>query len=313
LFIVPLSHSDQQRFVELHGTGITPEPHVIRVADISLNETEKTLLVGDSETLVATITPENATNQNVTWSSSDESVVKVDDSPLSGSRPLTGQLTALKAGTATITVTTEDGGKTATCLVTVTDDVVYVTDVTLNKTTLELKVGESETITSTIIPANATNKNVTWSSSDETVVKVASPVSGLDPNSGGTVQITALKAGTATITVTTEDGGKTATCTVTVTPQTSVEIADVLYVRVYPNPTDGKLTLQFGSPVSGLDPNRGERFYNVTLTDMAGKVLLRQTVTDQTTQLDISNYPNGVYLLMIEDGKRKSTIRIVKN
>ena len=84
------------------------------------------------------------------------------------------------------------------------DEAVAVTGVTLNKSSMELQVGQSETLTATIAPENATNKTVTWTSSDPSVATVAN----------GTV--TAVKAGTATITVTTVDGGKTESCKVTV-------------------------------------------------------------------------------------------------
>ena len=90
-------------------------------------ETATSIFVGDSETLTATITPENATNQKVTWKSSNEAVATVDAA---------GKVTAVKAGEATITVTTDDGGKTATCKVTVKAATVAVTGVTLNKSAL---------------------------------------------------------------------------------------------------------------------------------------------------------------------------------
>ena len=82
---------------------------VYDVESVSLDKTSITLTEGDSETLTATVSPSNATNKNVSWKSSDESVATVSN----------GKVTALKAGTATITVTTDDGSKTATCQVTV--------------------------------------------------------------------------------------------------------------------------------------------------------------------------------------------------
>ena len=111
----------------------------------------------------------------------------------------------MKAGTATITVTTEDGGKTATCQVTVKANTVAVTGVTLNQTSISLVPGAGEGLKATVTPADATNKKVTWKSSNEAVATVTA---------NGTV--TGVKAGTATITVTTEDGGYTATCAVEV-------------------------------------------------------------------------------------------------
>ena len=168
----------------------------VPVTGVSLNRTNATLAIGESETLIATITPENATNQNVTWASSNAAVATVDAN---------GVVTAVAVGTATITVTTEDGNRTATCVVTVVAAPISVTNVSLNRTTATLVIGESETLTATIAPQNATNQNVSWSSSNPTVATV---------NSNGVV--TAVAVGTATITVTTEDGNRTATCVVTV-------------------------------------------------------------------------------------------------
>lgn len=90
--------------------GSTPDPEPVAVNSVSLNKTELTLPRTESYTLVATINPSDASDKSVTWKSSDESVAKVDAN---------GKVTALKVGTATITVTTVDGGKTATCEVTV--------------------------------------------------------------------------------------------------------------------------------------------------------------------------------------------------
>ena len=174
-----------------------PLQDTIKVEGVSLNVTSVELTEGDQTTLTATINPSNATNKNVTWTSSDNNVATVAN----------GKVTAVKAGTATITVKTEDGNKTATCTVTVTAQTYPVESVTLDKTSVELTEGDEVTLTATVNPANATNKNVTWTSSDNAVATVANG------------KVTAVKAGTATITVTTEDGNKTATCTVTVTAQ----------------------------------------------------------------------------------------------
>ena len=161
---------------------------------MSLDKSSATLTEGDELTLTATVNPDNATNKNVTWSSSDPSVASVSN----------GKVTALKAGKATITVKTDDGGKTATCEVTVNAKVYPVASVSLDKTSAELTEGDELTLTATVNPDNASNKNLTWISSDNSV---ASVVDG---------KVTAIKAGKATITVKTDDGGKTATCEVTV-------------------------------------------------------------------------------------------------
>ena len=96
-----------------------PVPEVVNVTEVSLSVSKLTLTVNESVTLTATVSPENATNKNVSWSSSDETVATVDTN---------GLVKALKAGTATITVKTEDSEKTATCCVTVAPVVVNVTE-----------------------------------------------------------------------------------------------------------------------------------------------------------------------------------------
>lgn len=169
------------------------------VQSVGLNKTELALEVGKTGTLEAKVEPSDATNKNVTWSSSNPEVATVDN----------GVVTAVSAGEAIITVTTEDGAKTATCKVTVNaPQTVPVTGVTLDKAELTLEKGSTGTLTATVAPQNATNNTVTWSSSNPEFVTVAN----------GTV--TAVSAGTATITVTTADGNHKATCTVTVIPKT---------------------------------------------------------------------------------------------
>ena len=240
----------------------TVTPEIVPVSQITLNKAETSISVGNSETLTATVAPENAANKALTWASSDEDVATVAPD---------GTVTAVKAGAATITATAADGsGKSAVCKVTVTGDttppahehrygdwskdgtnhwhectdaacpnqsesikdkeahvydddadttcnicgyvrtvtpeIVPVSQITLNKAETSISVGNSETLTATVAPENATVKALTWASSDEDVATVA-------PD--GTV--TAVKVGTATITATAADGsGKSATCTVTV-------------------------------------------------------------------------------------------------
>jgi|GEM_PF-3144705 len=168
----------------------------VAVIGVTLNSNAQTLIVGETFQLTPTITPANATNKNVKWTSSDANVAEVNSS---------GLVIAKTVGRVTITVTTVDGGKMATCTITVQPG--PVSSVSLNSNAETLTVGETFQLTPTITPATATNKNVTWTSSDANVAEV---------NSSGLV--TARAAGTATITVKTVDGGKTATCTITVQP-----------------------------------------------------------------------------------------------
>jgi len=179
-------------------TVTEPAPVTTPVTSVSLNKATTSIVAGSEETLAATVLPDNATNKNVTWSSSNNGIATIDSN---------GKVEAISAGEATITVTTVNGGFTATCTVTVTPATTPVTSVSLNKGTTSLVVGADETLTAIVLPTEATNKNVTWTSSDTGAATV---------DSNG--KVTAIGAGEATITVTTVDGGFTATCTVTVTP-----------------------------------------------------------------------------------------------
>ena len=172
------------------------EPVAVAVTGVTLDKAEAELAVGGNVTLTATVAPGDASNKSVVWSSSNKSVAVVTQN---------GIVTGVAAGTSDITVTTVDGGKTATCKITVTDETVAVTGITLDKTEAELTVGSSLVLTPTIVPANATNTNVVWASDTNAVARVSA-----------NGKVTAIAEGTTIITVTTEDGEKTACCTVTV-------------------------------------------------------------------------------------------------
>ena len=173
---------------------------VVAVTSVTLDKTELVLNDKDTETLNATILPANATNQGVVWTSDNTSVVTVSE----------GVVTAKKPGTANITVTTNDGNKVSICKVVVNE--VKVSDIKINNTNVELEIGDTYKLVLTIEPNNATDKTVTWTSSDTTIATVSS--SGL---------ITAKKSGTATITAKTKDGSKSVTSTVKVIKEETTE------------------------------------------------------------------------------------------
>lgn len=183
------------------GTDPKPVPDPVRVTSVTLNTTSLVLTEGDTQEIVATVSPSNADNKKILWTTSSSSVASVQD----------GRVTAVKQGKATITATTDDGGKTATCAVEVIAKIVSVTGVSLDKTEIELTEDETANLNATVLPDNATNKNVVWSSDNETVAKVKDG------------KVTAVKAGTATITVKTDDGGKTANCKITVNKKSNIE------------------------------------------------------------------------------------------
>ncbi|MBR1956557.1 MAG: Ig domain-containing protein [Bacteroidales bacterium] len=174
------------------------EKEPVSVTGISLSQASLELEEGDTQVLTATVSPSNADNKSVSWTSTQPAVASVQE----------GAVTAHKIGTATIIVTTVDGGKTAICEVRVSEKTYYVEQIILDKTSIELIEGEEATLSATIIPDNAINKNIIWASNNNDVATV---VDG---------KVTAHKKGNAVITVKSEDGGKSAICEVRVSEKT---------------------------------------------------------------------------------------------
>ena len=200
-------------FTDLKETP--PVDPTVNVTGIILNRTNASLVKGKTLQLTAKVAPENATNRAVNWASSNTKIATVDSA---------GKVTAKAAGTVTITCTAQaDSGKKATCKVTVTEPkppvkpTVKVTKVTLNKKTATLSPKETLTLKATVTPTNATNKGVTWKSSNTKIATVSS-----------TGKVTAKAAGTVTITCTAKDGsGKKATCKITVYNNTQAYVARI--------------------------------------------------------------------------------------
>jgi uncharacterized protein YjdB len=191
---------------------VSGEPAGRQVSSIALVSSSITMAVNESRTISHTISPDDAYNKAVFWTSSAPGVAKVDSS--------SGLITAVTAGTAEITVTTKNKGKTAKCTVTVAsgsnqgsglpaDDV--VTSIAISQNTLSLEAGKTGTLTVTAEPATATNYTVTWTSSDSTKATV--------DNNG---LVTAVAAGSATITA--KVGEFSVTCAVTVTAASGISL-----------------------------------------------------------------------------------------
>jgi uncharacterized protein YjdB len=173
---------------------ITVIPALIPVMAVELGDDALVMVMGTTQTLVPTFIPSNATIRSVTWESSDDAIVTVNSS---------GVVTPRGVGTATITVTTTNGGFTAEREVVVNW---LPTTVTLNETTLRLEAGDSRQLTASLTPNNANvNRTVLWSSSDPTVATVTN--TGL---------VTAIKDGQAIIMAISAGGGQVGTCVVTV-------------------------------------------------------------------------------------------------
>lgn len=199
---------------------------IVKVSSIAVSPSSVSLEIGSTRNLTANVQPADATDRSVTWSSSNTAVATVNSS---------GVVTAVSVGTATIRARANDGSdKVGTCSVTVTP--VAVTGVSLDITSIQMIVGTADvTLTATVNPNNATNKNVSWESDNTSVASV-------DANG----KVHAVASGTAIITVTTEDGGFTASCTVTVRRRAVFTPSNANgYARGENEKTSGDVTLYF--------------------------------------------------------------------
>ena len=166
-----------------------------QIESLNFNADNVSVKKGKTLQLMVEVTPTELSNEKLTWTSSDPSVVSVDSN---------GVVKGLKEGTATITVTSSNG-KTATCVVTVTTDTIPVESITLNPEDMDLVIGDTAQISATVNPSNATDRDIVWTSSNNNIATV---------NNNGVV--TGVSEGTVTITAKTKDGKVVATCTVEV-------------------------------------------------------------------------------------------------
>ena len=266
-------------FLMMALISCTEEPAPIAVTSVTLDSSSITLVEGETYELMATVSPSNAENKKVIWTSSNSSVASVKE----------GVVTALKAGKATVTAKSDDGGKTATCEVTVNAKVYPVTSVSLNKSTATLTEGETLTLTATVNPSNATNKNVSWKSSNTSVATVSNG------------KVTAVKAGSATITVTTEDGDKTATCEVTV--KAIVNVTSVSLNKTTASLTEGEsLTL-----TASINP------YNATNKNVTWKSSNTSVATVSNGKVTAVKAGSATITVTTKDGNKTATCSVTVN
>ena len=258
---------------------------MIPVTSVTLNKTALSLVKNQSETLIATVLPYDATDKTVNWSSSDATIASVDAN---------GKVTALKGGQAVITA--RAGEKSASCAVTVT---VPVTGISLNQSSLTLTKGQSANLVAYVQPSDATDKNVTWVSSDNNVATV--------DQSG---KIVAKAGGSATITA--ACGGFTDECIVTVVVpvssvalgQTSLELAigesATLVATINPgDATDKSVTWSSSdATIASIDQNgkvTGLKEGKVTITAKAGEksATCKVTVTGSNTETIVDGGEHG--------------------
>ena len=224
-----------------HNIATTP----VYPLSITLSGTSSISIGGTSE-LTVNYSPSDTNVKNVTFTSSNENVATVSSD---------GIVTGVAQGTSTITATAQTANNgTTTATLTVSVSPIAVTSVSLSSVSESIKVGKTVTLAPSISPANATNKDVTWKSSDTTVATVSS--AGV---------VTGVSPGTATITVTTVSGNKTANCTVVVQAASAggEETASITY-------TDLPITYQTGSTIYTADS--GIKFQAYNCANYSGKM-----------------------------------------
>ena len=249
-------------------------PATVAVTGVTVAPAALTLEVGQTGALTATVTPTTATNKAVTWTSSAPAIATVDAS---------GTVKGIAPGTATITVKTADGGKTATCAITVKAAVapaVKVTGITLNYSSITVN-GDLERVQliATVAPATATDQSLTWTSSDASVASV-----------DGAGLVTIRKKGKATVTAKANDGsGVSASCLFDVIRTVANETIDGL--RIYA--ADGALRLALPAP---------ETVYIYNVEGSLVKTLIRPA-GDHVLPL-----PSGVYVVRV--GERVTKVMV---
>ena len=233
----------------------------VSVSSVVVTPATATLAINGATQLIATISPSNASNKTVSWSSNNVSVATVSS---------TGLVTGITTGSATITVITQDGAKTSTCAVIVSTGIISVTGVTVSPLTDTLSIGLARQLTATVAPASATNKSVSWSSSNTTIATV---------NSSGLV--TGVAGGTATITVTTQDGAKTAASSI--------------------NVKGGTIPCSFGTPLSNALPSINKSYANVYVIGSGGPNMAN--LSTFTINWDLPNKGLYQFSANTKDGK----------
>ena len=258
----------------------------VSVTGITIKTDKKEIKIGETAQLKAEIQPDNATNQKVTWSTSDEKIATVDEK---------GLVTAIAAGQVTITATSEDNKSKQDFVVIIVPEI-DVTGVIVSPLECSIKPDEKVELTSTIVPDNATNKKISWSSSDSSVAVVSQ--AGV---------VTAVREGTVNITATTENGNKQAVCKVTVEyPVEKIELSDAeltlpagetheLIPAIQPdNATNKKLTWESSDPaVASVDANGKITTIRDGLTDITAT---SQNGKSAVCKLKVETLPKKIIL-----------------
>ncbi|WP_227938701.1 Ig-like domain-containing protein [Alkalihalobacillus deserti] len=275
---------------------LVDEPYIIQpymtagstnvpVSYVVINEDNTDLKVGETKNVTASIEPSNATNKDVTWSSSNRSVATVDNQ---------GMITAVGSGTTNIIVTTADGQKTDSIIVTVSERNIPVESISVGESEIELTIGSSKTVSTTIAPNNATNQTISWVSNNPSIATV---------DQGG--KISAVSEGRTTITAITADGGKHASVSVNVSKEDDFEQWEPNF-DVEVNKTwqvEYNLSLDISTIIQK----------NIYITDEEGNILPMLYIIDRTKNNSIvqlapvKDYEQGnTYTMWIKDIKAEN-------
>lgn len=243
-------------------------PEQVAVTGMTLEKKSIEVEKGKTETINAIITPENATRKGITWTSSDTNVATVTNGVVKG----------ISAGTATITATTKDGNFTDTCEVTVMQNA--VTGIRISEKLIDLGMGYKKQITATIMPDDATDKSVEWTSENPEIATVSD---------NGT--ITGKSYGRTVVTATTTDGGYTAKCVVRVKP---IDVVDATGNNEFVSENTDANTAFTGSANSAVISQTGasdgaEAHKDFEVYD-SGKVELEYRLTTGGVKVDGSNW-----------------------
>ncbi len=245
------------------------------VTGISLNSCPSdTLWVGDTYQLTANVEPYYANTSGIIWKSSDETIATVDS---------TGMVTTISDGTVTIAVTTNEGDFTDSCQINAKIEVVSVYGVAIADCPwFILQTGDTHQLKANVAPFDATDRSVTWKSSNPEVASV-------DENG----LVSAISQGSVKITLSTNDGGYTSTCNIGVMgTATSAEHDKHIFsrIKIYPNPVSDKLHVEF----SKIDKNR-----EIIIFDSKGQMIHKESAGESYNQIDITSL-NTTGLLVVK-------------
>lgn len=248
----------------------TEKPKDVLPSSIKLSKTSATVKEGEIVSITATVSPSNASNKTVTWTSSNSNIATVSN----------GNVVGKKAGTVTITAKTSNG-KTASCTVTVTPKEIKTNGITLNKTSLSLFVGDSATLSATVTPNNATNKNVTWSTGNSSVATVSN--GKIVAKGVGTTKITAKSS-----------GGQTVTCTVTVTEK----VAKFTWTQIKQTDCPLSVSNQFdnyilSSSAKNIAITEGKNTYIMLKASGSNKISVSSVTEDSTGKITVKYSNSG--------------------